>query len=200
MDCVKLSLEKLKEESRKLAQKAEKDGKPDLVIYVARGGYLIGKEIADYFQVPCAGIYAERRGGGLKERVAPILKVLPDWLKMMLRKMELKSGMHKTHKERNVYWDAADFERIKKQDVKSVLLVDDSVDTGYSMIQVMEKLFADFGKDTIIKTAAVNVWSKSEEVCATDYRIYTDTIIMTPMSKDSEEYAEFEELYRKRNG
>ena len=66
MDCVTLSLKSLREESLKLAAVVEREYKPDLVVYIARGGYLIGKDVADYFQVPCVGIHADRRGGGLK--------------------------------------------------------------------------------------------------------------------------------------
>ena len=50
-----------------------------------------------------------------------------------------------------------------------------------------------------MKTAAINVWTKSEAICPTDYRSYTDTIIATPMSKDSQEYPDFERMYDHRN-
>ena len=193
-----LSLKSLKEESLKLAQIVGKDYKPDLVVYIARGGYLIGKDIADYFHVPCVGIYAERRGGGLKEKISPFLRILPGFLKKILRKIELKSGIHNVDKERNVYWDSNDFANIEKIKINHILLVDDSVDTGHSMYQVKEKLTEDFGNNSTIKTVAINVWDTSLSICKTDYYIYRNTIITSPMSKDSEEYPIFEELYNNR--
>ena len=101
MDCVMLSLKSLREESLKLAKTIEKDYTPDIVIYIARGGYLIGKEISDYFNVPCVGIHAERRGGGVKEIISPVLRIIPLFIKRMLREFELKSNVHKVEKKRN---------------------------------------------------------------------------------------------------
>lgn len=198
MDCVTLSLKSLREESLKLAAVVEREYKPDLVVYIARGGYLIGKDVADYFQVPCVGIHAERRGGGLKEKVAPLLRILPAPLKKVLREMELKSGVHKVDTERNVFWDRDDLDTISGMNIKNILIVDDSVDTGYSMLQVRNRINADMGQVNI-KVAAINVWSKSYTVCKTDYSNYKDTIISTPMSKDSQEYPTFEDMYNRRN-
>lgn len=103
MGCVMLSLKSLREESLKLAKKIEKNYTPDIVIYIARGGYLIGKEISDYFNVPCVGIHAERRGGGVKEVLSPLLRILPSSIKRMLREIELKSDIHKVDKTRNIF-------------------------------------------------------------------------------------------------
>lgn len=198
MDCVMLSLKSLREESLKLAKKIEKNYTPDVVIYIARGGYLIGKEISDYFNVPCVGIHAERRGGGVKEILSPLLRILPRSIKRMLREIELKSDVHKVDKTRNIFLTYKILTLIKKnRRIKSALLVDDSVDTGYSMLQVKKKINSEFG-NVLIRTAAINVWSKSTKICETDYYNYKNTIIMTPMSKDSKEYSEFERLYNNR--
>lgn len=198
MDCVMLSLKSLREESLKLAKTIEKDYTPDIVIYIARGGYLIGKEISDYFNVPCVGIHAERRGGGVKEIISPLLRILPQSVKRSLREMELNSGVHKVDKERNIFWDPMDAHLIKNNSgITNILLVDDSVDTGYSMLQVKDKIYSDLGT-VVIRTAAINVWSKSAKVCETNYCNYKNFIIMTPMSKDSKEYPEFEKLYNNR--
>ena len=198
MDCVMLSLKSLKEESLKLAREIEQNYTPDLVGYIARGGSLIGKEISNYFHVPCVGIHAERRGGELKEIISPFLKILPQFVKLKLREMELNSGVHKVDKERNIFWDPMDANFIKNnKGIKSILLVDDSVDTGYSMLQVSNKICQELD-DVTVRTAAINVWSKSAGVCETNYSNYRDTIIMTPMSKDSKEYPAFESLYNQR--
>jgi hypoxanthine phosphoribosyltransferase len=198
MDCVMLSLKSLREESLKLAKTIEKDYTPDIVIYIARGGYLIGKEISDYFNVPCVGIHAERRGGGVKEIISPVLRIIPLFIRRMLREFELKSNVHKVEKKRNIFWDQKNLSIVKNNGkIKNILLVDDSVDTGYSMLQVKDKIYGDLGA-VVIRTAAINVWSKSAKVCETNYCNYKNFIIMTPMSKDSKEYPEFEKLYNNR--
>ena len=198
MNSIVLSLENLEKESLSLARKVEADFRPDLVVYIARGGYLIGDTIAGYFNVDNIGIHAEREGGKLKELISPVLRCLPQSVKLSLRKMELASGVHKEYKERKIYWDNSDVCLRVLKHKKNILVVDDSVDTGYSMISVVQKIRRDVGEDIIIKTAAINCWSKSLSVIRTDFCIYEDTIIQTPMSKDSQEYSVFEFLYNNR--
>lgn len=171
-----------------------------MVVYIARGGYLIGETIAGYFSVDNIGIHAEREGGKLKELISPILKCLPQSIKLSLRKIELASGVHKEYKERKIYWDNSDVCLQILKNKKNILVVDDSVDTGYSMISVVHEICRDVGEDVTIKTAAINYWSKSLSVIRTDFFNYKDTIIQTPMSKDSKEYSIFEQLYSNRKG
>lgn len=171
-----------------------------MVVYIARGGYLIGETIAGYFNVDNIGIHAEREGGKLKELISPILKCLPQSIKLSLRKIELASGVHKEYKERKIYWDNSDVCLQILKNKKNILVVDDSVDTGYSMISVVHEICRDVGEDVTIKTAAINYWSKSLSVIRTDFFNYKDTIIQTPMSKDSKEYSIFEQLYSNRKG
>ena len=134
----------------------------------------------------------------MKEIISPLLRILPQSVKRSLREMELNSGVHKVDKERNIFWDPMDAHLIKNNSgITNILLVDDSVDTGYSMLQVKDKIYSDLGT-VVIRTAAINVWSKSAKVCETNYCNYKNFIIMTPMSKDSKEYPEFEKLYNNR--
>lgn len=195
-----LSLKSLREESLELAKCIEVEFKPDLVVYIARGGYLIGKEIADYFHVPCIGIHAEREGGKLKDFISPLLRLLPKRIKIYLREMELSSGVHEFNKDRKIYWDVDNKYLECVSSKRKILVVDDSVDTGYSMISVVHEICRDVGEDVTIKTAAINYWSKSLSVIRTDFFNYKDTIIQTPMSKDSKEYSIFEQLYSNRKG
>lgn len=161
---------------------------------------MIGDTIAGYFKVDNIGIHAEREGSKLKELISPILRCLPQGIKLGLRKMELASGVHKEYKERKIYWDNSEICLRILKNKKNILVVDDSVDTGYSMISVVQKIRRDVGEDVTIKTAAINCWSKSSSVIRTDFFNYEDTIIQTPMSKDSKEYSTFEQLYSNRKG
>lgn len=122
------------------------------------------------------GIHAEREGGKLKELISPILKCLPQSIKLSLRKIELASGVHKEYKERKIYWDNSDVCLRVLKNKKNILVVDDSVDTGYSMISVLHEIRREVGKNVIIKTAAINCWSKSFPIIKTDYFCYADTI------------------------
>ena len=188
MDCVELSIEKLENVSKTLAAKIQKEYNSnfDLVIYIAKGGYLIGKTISEELNLPLLGIYAERSGNQGKEFLSPILTKLPRWMTINLRKIELKSGFHKGAKERHVYFKE-DISKYQNCSL-SILIVDDSVDTGYSVLSVQRTIYETFSNVKDIKIAALNVWNKSLEVIKTDFSLYQNTILITPMSKDSRDY------------
>lgn len=195
MDYLELSLESLHHEDIKLAKKIENSYQPDIVVYIAKGGYLIGKDIADYFGISCIGIHAEREGNAFKSRVTGILSRMPRFLTKFLRELELKSGLHKTVKERKVYWDLPDGPDKNLGKAHHVLLVDDSVDTGYSMKQVIPFIQAQTSPNVEIRLAAINMWQKSRSVVQTDFYVYEDVILATPMSNDSSYHKKFLKLY-----
>ena len=105
MEFIELSIEDLKETTKKLYNKVNKNYKYDLVIFVARGSYLIGEELAHLNEVPLLEIKATRKGGKLKKIVSPLLVILPSNLKIFLRKKEIKSNYHKTNSERQIEID-----------------------------------------------------------------------------------------------
>ena len=94
MDYIELSLNDLKEKSVELANQIKIDYEPDLIIYIAKGGYLIGKYISESLNVMLIPVYAERRTNGFKSVVSPLLQVLPNRIKLFFRRLELKSGVH----------------------------------------------------------------------------------------------------------
>lgn len=198
MDYLELSLENLHLENIKLAKKIEVSYCPDIVVYIAKGGYLIGKDIADYFEVPCIGIHAEREGNAFKSKAAGLLRKMPRFLTKFLRELELNSGLHNTVKERKVYWDLSNSFDENLEKSHHVLLVDDSVDTGYSMKQVVPFIQAQASPNVEIRLAAINVWQKSINVVQTDFYVYEDVILATPMSNDSSYHKKFLELYDNR--
>lgn len=199
MDYLELSLKSLHTESIQLAKAVSRSFHPDVVVYVAKGGYLIGRDIAQYFRIPCVGIYAQREGSDAKAKLATLLKRLPRSITKFLRKIELKSGLHKTVKERKVFWDPDDDCLAKMKKVHNVLIVDDSVDTGYSMKTLLPYIVKAADSPTDIRVAAINVWSKSEDLVHTDFYNHKDTIIATPMSNDSREHEQFLQIYSERN-
>ena len=118
-------------------------------------------------------------GGGL----------LPVKVKNFLRLIEYKSGLHKKHSARNVTLSVnmTDAERAA---VKKILIIDDSVDTGASMLSVYNAVRDAFPASEIY-TYALNVFTESEKLIKIDFFTIRDSIIRTPMSKDSQEHGEF---------
>lgn len=196
MDYIELSLNDLKEKSVELANQIKIDYEPDLIIYIAKGGYLIGKYISESLNVMLIPVYAERRTNGFKSVVSPLLQVLPNRIKLFFRSLELKSGVHAVVKKKNVYFKSEDLESLGK--VKKILLVDDSVDTGSSVLSIIEEMEKLKISVEEIRVAALNVWGKSTGVVKVAYWIFRDTIIITPMSNDSRYHNDFLELYNNR--
>lgn len=190
MKYLELSEESTREESRKLAFKIEKNFKPEIVIFVAKGSYYIGDEIAKYFNIPLIEIRAERQKGKLKQVVAPLLKIIPSFIKKILREFEVKSNTHKKNSKRKVILEEKYLKELLKY--KKVLLVDDSIDTGNTIKQIIEYLKK---YNLEIKIAGLNIFSMSEEVIKIDYYNYKDTLLNGPWSNDSKYYKEFIKKY-----
>lgn len=194
MDCIELSIKSLDEKCQDFAKQIQLVYQPDLVIYVARGSYLIGKSVVKVFKVPLIAVGAQRKGNELKELVAPFLSLFPRWLCNLLRRCELKSNIHGVQVERHIEF-LDDISLIEIASIKKVLIVDDSVDTGSSMLAVRNLVESKF-PNSEIKTAVLNVMSQSKDVIKVDYSLYEDAMLRTPMSKDSREYKEFCQLYK----
>lgn len=197
MRCIELSIEKLEEQSKLLAKKIKSDFRPDVVVYIARGGYLIGKSVSDYLHVPLVAVGTERQANGLKEMVAPILALLPRGLCDWLRSLELKSNVHERESKREVKF-LDDVGNLKAKAIRNIVIVDDSVDTGNSVLAVKQLINKEFPLANV-KIAAINVWSQSEKLIATDFYIYQNAMMRTPMSKDSREYRKFVKMYEGRS-
>lgn len=195
MKYTELSIKSLESECEKWAYMIREEFQPDLLIYVAKAGYLVMRPMIKIFDVPIVGIDATRKGNGLKSIIGPIVSKMPKRVRNFLISMELKSGVHDKNTERSVKFHTA-VKEIDKAKIRKILVVDDSVDTGHSMKVVVDAVKRSF-PDAEIKSAGLNVWDKSEKIFKTDFALYKNVIIKAPMSKDSREYRQFVEIYKK---
>lgn len=193
MKYIELSRKDIEEQCKDWANEIKKSYQPDLIVYVAKAGYLIGREMKDVFNVPLVGISATREGNALKEVVGPIVSRMPNFVRNILISLELKSDTHSKNTERQIHFHEG-LEKLKSSNIQNILVVDDSVDTGHSMKQVVDAIHSLFG-DVEIKIAGLNVWDKSRSIIDSDFALYKNTVIKTPMSKDSKEYKDFMRIY-----
>lgn len=145
------------------------------------------------FQCTLLGIEAVRRGGRIKSAVAGLVTYLPRFVRDILFTIEFKLRVHQKYSERHVKFHES-VQDIDSKVIRSILLVDDSIDTGNSMKQAVEKVQDRFPLATI-KIYALNVFKESRQLINADYNTYQDTIIRSPMSKDSKEYHAFCAIY-----
>ena len=193
MESIELSLESSQAESKRLAEKICKEYKYDLVIFIAKGSYTIGKELADFNKCKLIEIKATRQRNSIKEKLKKVLNILPKKVKKVLRNIEFNSNMHEKIVERKISYDEQIWQRYTE--CKKIILVDDSVDTGHSMKQCKE-VVEQYFKNSEIKLAALNVFSKSEKVVNVNYYLYKDKLLEGPWSNDSKENDKFVQLYK----
>lgn len=170
---------------------------PELVIYIARGGYIIGRAMQAGFRVPLVGIGATRKGNSIKEYAFPILAVMPRKICNAMRRMEVRSGVHQRQHDRQIRFHRELANIADPAAITKILLVDDSIDTGHSMRQVREHVARHFPMAEI-RIFVLNEMTSQQPAIRADYALYRDTALRTPMSKDSREYYTFKKLYRNR--
>lgn len=201
MELLELSKEKLQEENKKLYEKIIHEYNYDLVIFIARGSYLIGKDLADLNNVPLVEIFATRKGGKLKKIVSPLLKLIPKKIKNILRDKEFNSNYHEKNNERNIKFNEKIWNKYKNKHM--ILLVDDSIDTGYS-IKYAKEAIVNFFQGADVRVAGINYFEKSKKIVSTDFYLYSNVLLLGPWSNDSRENKDYINLYntwhKKENG
>lgn len=195
MDCVEFSIKSIDEKCKVFAELIKSDYTPDVVIYIAKSGYLIGKAVNDIFQVPLLSVGSTRSGDNTKRMMSFLLSRLPRCICNILRFVELKSNIHKKKSHRDVRF-LDDISSMDRSSVHNILIIDDSVDTGNSIIAARD-LVVQYFPQSEIRLAALNVMKSGLVNVKVDYYIYCDTMLRTPMSKDSKEYNEFCEIYKR---
>lgn len=193
MNYVELSSKDVENKTSELYNKIlSTDYKFDLVIFIAKGSYTIGKKLSELGNCPLLEIKATRKGNKLKKIISPFLKLIPKKIKMYLRNKEVKSNVHEKNIERNVIYNVEKWSKYKE--CKNIILVDDSVDTGYSIKACNEEIER-FFPNSNIKVAAFNYFEKSENIIKVDYSIYKEMMMNGPWSNDSKYHKDFLKEY-----
>lgn len=190
MKYLELSVEKVKENSKKLYRKIIKDYNYDLVIFIAKGSYLIGQELATLNNVELLEIFATREGGKLKKVIKPLFKIIPKKILIKLREKEMKSDFHEQKSDRKVSFDKEKYLEFKNK--QNILLVDDSIDSGNSIKLTKEEIQKFFPKANI-KVAVFNLMQKA--TIKADYTLYKDMMICGPWSNDSKDNKKHTKMY-----
>ena len=115
MNYVELSSKDVENKTSELYNKIlSTDYKFDLVIFIAKGSYTIGKKLSELGNCPLLEIKATRKGNKLKKIISPFLKLIPKKIKMYLRNKEVKSNVHEKNIERNVIYNVEKWSKYKE--------------------------------------------------------------------------------------
>lgn len=185
-----INLLRIKEYSLRLAQRVNDSGYvPDHILYIERAGLLVGYEIAKYFDCNISGIYSSRSGQSIKSRAKVILRYLPRAVTHLLRNIEIKSNIHAIKKERNVYMG-----NLYPPNGRNILVVDDAIDTGYSLKAVLDFLLSKGYDRSHIKTAVLTT-TLNGPIFWADISLFEQVSFVFPWSPDSKEYSQTWRLY-----
>jgi len=186
MDYIELSKKDVASNSILLAKKVQAEWKkPDAVVFIARGAFLIGNAMADYYNAPLLEIHASRKASKLKTLISPLLSFIPSALKKRLREMEVKSGYHSKHVSREIRFNKDKWSTLSN--INYILVVDDSVDTGNTVLAAKSAI-NEFFPNAEVKIAAFNCFTFS--VAEVDFVLWEDTMLNGPWSNDSKENAQ----------
>lgn len=170
----------------------EVDLAPDLVIGILNGGgYLVEafKEDVHYKTKRFEQIKLQRVVESIKNN--PILKILFKLLPYIILD---KLRNHESIKDRksidsmnlvelaNIKIDLKIASSSNNKLIKTILIIDDAIDTGKTMFVVKNKLRKMF-PDAKIKIAVIS-WTLEASIIAPDYYIYKNILVRFPWSKD----------------
>lgn len=179
----------VEQECKAWAREILREYKPDAVVFIANSGFLFGNKMADEMKCPLFYISANRSGNNTKNKVGIIAKYIPQRLVEVMISSPLKYYIHSHKRERNIVL-SRELIVAMNAGVKNILLVDDAVDTGWTIRQAVIELGEKY-PNVIIKTASYTVSEYSSKVVQIDFYRYWNKIILTATSRKSQEYIDF---------
>lgn len=181
--------EEIEKDCLKWAADIEKTYKPDIIVFIAKSGFLFAKPLAEYFKCEMVDIVASRPDNTRKDTIKRIVPYMPNFLLAFLLKRRVSNPKYHEFSERIVK-STSRFEKINIKEYNNILIVDDSVDTGWSLIEVKKYLEAN-GVKGRFKTASYCVLSESKNRVSVEYGWHKDAIVITATSRYSKEYCNF---------
>ena len=122
------TIAEVERDTRNWAESIEKTFRPDLVVFLAKSGFLYAKPLAEYFSVPMVDLSAGRAGNSWKDKIRKYMPFIPKSLVSLVVSSPMKYYVHGKKKERNLRRTKR-YQRIKVGEYKRILLVDDTADT-----------------------------------------------------------------------
>jgi len=162
---------------------------PELIVSIATGGDYVAQSFNLTPNILFHSIKKQRSSTKVKNKyrwVFGFLKLLPYFFLNFLRKLEHFIQLSKADKNPVDLLSSAEkikFEYTKSdQKVHKILVVDDAVDSGETLL-VVKNFLVNLYPNSEIKTAVI-VLTTDNPVCFPDYVLFTNTLIRFPWSND----------------
>ncbi len=183
----------LTDESIALAQVVEDDFTPDTIIAIKTGGVFVAQPLFSYLKEKNTTlVYTEislsRESTKVKKafNVSTVLKRLPYFILDILRKLEVsyfeysKDKTYNSAKESKVSLDETLLKTLSHS--KKLLLVDDAIDTGATLLAI-KNVLEKKNNEVEIKTAVLTSTHKHSYIEA-DYKLYSRVLLRCPWAED----------------
>lgn len=167
----------------------------DLIVYVAKSGYLIADILSVLTGVSYVGINSTREYVTEKDdSLIKLVNKLPRFMVKVLKKTERKLNFYDNNKERYLNYNKHFFKRFEPE---KVLIIDDVIDTGYTIKKVVEEI-NNIYENPEIKVAVLSYFN-DRDAEKPDFYLYENTVLSAPWTIDSKEYEAFVKRYKKNN-
>lgn len=190
-------MKEVNEDCYKWAEEIGRSYHPDIIVFLAKSGFLFARPLAEYFTCDMADISVSRPSNQGKDKIRKYIPRMPKPILHFALKSKFAYGYHDKNSERAVKitkkFADVDFAQYQK-----ILIVDDSVDTGWSMCKVVE-LLQERAAHCEIRVAGYCMIAMSQTRVKTDFVRYKDTIVVTATSRYSPEYQRFLQEYENWN-
>ena len=194
MKVLTLSRDALTDLSQKLLSLIQKDNiEIDMIIGIATGGIYVSQPIYEQLQQQgWSGTYTEiklsRPSTQKKESlgIKRFLTKLPYFLSNLLRVLEIKflekfkAKAYDITKEKCIHFSEKQSKEI--QDAKTLLLIDDAIDTGTTIL-ALKNVIQEINPEITVKTAVLTVTHKHPYL-EPDYTLYKDVLLRCPWAMD----------------
>lgn len=187
------SMGAVQNDCRLWARSIASDYSPDLVVFPAKSGFLFAEPIADELGVPMVDVFASRPGNGVKDGIRDRVPWVPRWLLALVLGSKAMYGYNESDAKRNVALTPRS-EVVEWGNVRRVLVVDDSVDTGWSVLAVRGLIEA-LAPNAEVRIAGYCVVEVSERRVTVDWWRYRNAIVLTATSRFSREHQSFLDGY-----
>lgn len=187
-----LYTEEFNKECTALGHEIFADYDPDVIIGVLNGGGYVGRQIVQVSpkETTYVEVKIQRDGTTKKEKglIHRILQSLPYGVLNILRilesiVLEYKSKKNNTKRKGTIKLPDNVVSFLSGGENKKVLLVDDAIDSGATLLLIKQYLMSKF-ENIDVKIAVITITTKQPLVVADYYRYYNRTLIRFPWSND----------------
>lgn len=183
------SWDEIKADCREWAKEIQKEYQPDLIVFIAKSGFAFAQPMNEVFQCDMADIIASRPATGAKDVLRPIIERMPKKLVYGIISSPISYWFHGKNDNREIVVTHRLSHQIDK-DHKRVLVVDDSVDSGWTMLHVRETVRRLF-PTAMVRVASYCIIDEGNRRTVVDYHRHLNYVIITATSRRSEEYSCF---------